>query len=111
MKTNLQTPITDLVLISYEYAKKCHNSTNHLYDGKPYDEAHLQLVVDTAIRFIQEYPELIPIEMIPIVISACWCHDTIEDTRQTPILIAQPLGRWRHGVISHSEEVVLRCFF
>ena len=84
MKITLDRLTNDLVLISYEYAKKCHNSTNHLYDGKPYDEAHLQLVVDTAVNFIQVYPELIPTDMIPNIISACWCHDIIEDTRQTP---------------------------
>lgn len=37
------------------------------------------MVVDVANKFIH----LIPEDFRDIVLSACWCHDTIEDTRVT----------------------------
>lgn len=61
-----------------EYAIECHRSTNHLYDGKPY-EVHLQMVVGTAANFIR----ILPPEDWEDVMSACWAHDVIEDCRQT----------------------------
>jgi len=62
-----------------EYAIKCHTSTNHFYDGnKPY-EFHLQMVVNWAEKFIH----LIPEHYHSDVLAACWCHDVIEDCRQT----------------------------
>jgi (p)ppGpp synthase/HD superfamily hydrolase len=60
------------------YAIECHNTTGHLYDGKPY-EIHLQMVFDTAKKFIY----LIPAEAQENVLAACWVHDVIEDCRQT----------------------------
>lgn len=61
-----------------EYGIECHRSTNHLYDEKPY-EIHLQMVFDTANKFIY----LIPEEDRQDVLNACWVHDVIEDCRQT----------------------------
>jgi (p)ppGpp synthase/HD superfamily hydrolase len=61
-----------------EYAIKCHSETGHYYDTHQYSY-HLQMVVDVANRFIQ----LIPEKWRDIVISACWCHDLIEDCRVT----------------------------
>lgn len=62
-----------------DYGIKCHRETNHKYDGdKPY-EHHLQMVEDAAFKFI----DLIPIEQFQDAIGACWCHDVIEDCRQT----------------------------
>lgn len=61
-----------------KYAIHCHTSTNHKYDGKPYSY-HLESVVDYALRFIH----LIPRNKQLDVLSACWCHDVIEDCRQT----------------------------
>ena len=63
---------------SKDYAIYCHRSTNHQYDGHLY-EFHLEMVVKVANRFLY----LIPEEFRDIVIGSCWCHDTIEDTRQT----------------------------
>ncbi len=60
------------------YAEKCHRETNHLYDGKPYTH-HLEMVVDVA----EYFSYLIAPEHYHEVIAACWCHDVIEDTRQT----------------------------
>lgn len=60
------------------FAIEAHQSTNHLYDGKPYS-VHLALVVSYA----QKYIDIIPNECHENVINACWLHDTIEDTRNT----------------------------
>ena len=60
------------------YAIQCHQDTNHRYDGKPY-AYHLQMVVDEFHRF----KHLIPESKWEIVEDACWCHDVIEDCRQT----------------------------
>lgn len=61
-----------------KYAIKCHRDASHLYDGLPYWN-HLYAVVGVAERF----GHLIPQESWETVISSCWCHDVIEDTRQT----------------------------
>lgn len=58
------------------YAIKCHADTCHYYDTHLYSY-HLQMVVDVAERFLH----LIPEKYREIVISACWAHDLIEDTR------------------------------
>lgn len=63
---------------SKQYAIRCHRETNHLYDEHPY-EVHLQMVADTAARFIHLIPEAARHE----VIAGCWVHDCIEDCRQT----------------------------
>lgn len=60
------------------FALNCHQSTNHFYDGFPY-EFHLNMVVETAKKFIH----LIPEKNRELVLAACWAHDTIEDTRVT----------------------------
>jgi len=62
-----------------EFARKAHKDTNHTYDGKPYDEAHLQAVVNVFHRF--KY--LIPEADQDMVEGGCWTHDTIEDARKT----------------------------
>lgn len=59
------------------YAIEAHQSTNHLYDDKPYS-VHLVMVASYA----QKYIEKIPFEHRDDVINACWLHDTIEDTRK-----------------------------
>lgn len=62
-----------------EYAIHCHSSTNHMYgDNEPY-ETHLQMVVGIAKIFLHMIPEADRGN----VIDACWCHDVIEDCRQT----------------------------
>lgn len=60
------------------YATKCHRETNHLYDELPY-EHHLRMVEAYGKQFLP----LIPDDDQYIVLAACWCHDLIEDTRQT----------------------------
>lgn len=60
------------------YAERCHQSTNHRYDNHPY-VVHLRMVVVVAVKFIH----LIPERDRPGVLAGCWCHDVIEDCRQT----------------------------
>jgi len=60
------------------YAIDCHEMTLHRYDGKPY-ATHLQMVFDTAGKFIY----LVPEQHRENVLAACWVHDVIEDCRQT----------------------------
>lgn len=64
--------------ISKRYAIKCHKSTNHKYGKHPY-KYHLKMSVDFGMKYLY----LIDNTFKDIVISALWCHDTIEDTRQT----------------------------
>jgi (p)ppGpp synthase/HD superfamily hydrolase len=61
-----------------EYAIKCHTDTCHYYDTHLYSY-HLQMVVDVANKFIH----LIPEKDRDIAIASAFCHDVIEDTRQT----------------------------
>lgn len=61
-----------------EYAIKCHTDTCHYYDTHLYSY-HLQMVVDVANKFIH----LIPEKDRDVVISSAWCHDLIEDIRNT----------------------------
>jgi (p)ppGpp synthase/HD superfamily hydrolase len=62
-----------------KFAIKAHHDTNHYYDDYLPYEFHLRMVVKAAKDFLF----LIPKEFHHIVISACWCHDTIEDARQS----------------------------
>lgn len=65
------------VIKSYSFA--CHDNTNQTYGGdKPYS-FHLQMVADIGMKNI----ELIPVQHRDVVIAACYCHDLIEDARQT----------------------------
>lgn len=61
-----------------KYASQCHRDTNHTYDGMPYT-IHLADVVLVAEKF----KHIIPNRDWGTVVAACWCHDVIEDTRQT----------------------------
>lgn len=61
-----------------EYAIRKHRFVNHFYDNHEY-EYHLQIVVDVA----EQFKHLIPENDYQTVVDACWCHDLIEDTRET----------------------------
>jgi (p)ppGpp synthase/HD superfamily hydrolase len=61
-----------------EYAEKCHRNVNHQYDGCDY-ALHLKMAETVGLRF----HTLISEQDIPYVFGAIWCHDVIEDTRQT----------------------------
>lgn len=62
-----------------QFAREAHRSTNHLYDGKPYDESHLAAVV----RVFHRFKHILPEAVHDIVEGGCWTHDTIEDARKT----------------------------
>ena len=61
-----------------EFAIKAHHDTNHYYDDYLPYEFHLRMVVKVANDFIR----LIPKKFHHIIISAAFCHDTIEDARE-----------------------------
>ncbi|MEO0473727.1 MAG: HD domain-containing protein [Bacteroidota bacterium] len=67
---NLQTAI--------DYASRCHAATNHTYDEHPY-AFHLSLVAEAAKKFIGDYDE----QTQQTILAAAWCHDLIEDARET----------------------------
>lgn len=69
----------DLLQKAMEYAVKCHADVNQVYDRQyPYSH-HLSMVVGVA----QDFIHLIPEQYRNDVLAACWCHDLIEDARQT----------------------------
>lgn len=71
-----------------QYAKKCHEETNHTYDGHPY-MVHLQMV----ISFVNKYaPIYLDEKYLEIVSAAALCHDVIEDCRQTYNDVKKALG-------------------
>ena len=71
-------PISEFVTKSMQYALKCHDDTNHKYDGHPYSN-HLQMVYDYGCK----YQHLILNRDVDAPLAACWTHDVIEDARQT----------------------------
>lgn len=77
-----------LLIKAREYAVRCHESTNHFYDKTQPYSIHLNMVADIAVSLIQ----LIPTEYRERVLAACWCHDVIEDTRQTYNDVKELLG-------------------
>lgn len=67
-----------------KYAYKCHKNVNQRYDNKPYS-IHLDMVYNYAIKYLTiiiasgKYSH----EYIINVLAACYCHDIIEDARET----------------------------
>lgn len=81
----MQTAQTETISeIAKKYAIKCTQETNHIYDEDgarhPY-EFHLEMVANFAKHFIHLLPENEVIR--ENVIGGAWCHDLIEDDRQT----------------------------
>lgn len=70
--------VENLEQLGKNYAIRCHRLANHFYGPHPY-EFHLTMVVGYAKQFI----DLIIHEKHQQILAAAWCHDTIEDTRQT----------------------------
>lgn len=83
----MNKPISGIIEKARWYAIECHESVNHLYDGRRYS-VHLSMVYQTAMNFIH----LVPVEMHEDVLAACWAHDVIEDTRQTYNDVKSVLG-------------------
>jgi (p)ppGpp synthase/HD superfamily hydrolase len=65
----------NIIEISKTHSIEAHKAVNHLYNGKPYGETHLQMAVNIGVRFIH----LIPEKDRNNVIGGIWEHDTIED--------------------------------
>lgn len=68
----------NIITTATEYAINCHLDANHFYDKHSYSY-HLQKVVSVAMDFIY----LIPESYRNDILAACWCHDLIEDARQS----------------------------
>ncbi|MEM7368002.1 MAG: HD domain-containing protein [Bacteroidota bacterium] len=69
------------------YASERHTATNHTYDDKPY-AFHLQMVAEAADSFSQSYDPATR----EVIIAAAWCHDVIEDARETYNDVKKVLG-------------------
>ena len=65
----------DIVQIAKKHSCDAHKAVNHLYDGLPYGESHLQMAVNIGVKFIHLIPEVDR----PDVIAGIWEHDTVED--------------------------------
>lgn len=76
-----------LSTIAQTYASERHAACNHLYDGKPY-AFHLQMVAEAATSFSKAYDS----ETREVIIAAAWCHDVIEDARETYNDVKKVLG-------------------
>jgi len=61
------------------YAANAHAETNHLYAKKYPYLFHLKM----AVVFGEKFKHLIPEEDWLDVVGGIWCHDLIEDARQT----------------------------
>lgn len=70
--------ISPLVEKAKNYAIECHSSTNHKYGNEPYS-FHLGIAYFYAIAYIS----YIPAEDRDNILAAIWCHDVIEDCRQS----------------------------
>jgi (p)ppGpp synthase/HD superfamily hydrolase len=77
-----------IIEIAREYATSAHEETNHKYDGKPYSY-HLEQVFLIA----RGYANLIPSDYWDTIAAACWCHDIIEDARQTYNDVKNAVGK------------------
>jgi len=65
--------------IAKDYAIRRHREVNHHYNALYPYAYHLQMTADVANKFMH----LIPEEDRHDVIGGCWCHDIIEDARET----------------------------
>ena len=72
---------TPMIIKAKELATMKHDcpSESQRYGSKPYS-VHLQMVVDVA----QKYLHLLDESVREDVITACWCHDCVEDTELSP---------------------------
>lgn len=61
-----------------QYALECHRDTNHKYGSLPYS-FHLEMVY----REANNYLYLVKEEDKANFLAAAWCHDLIEDCRET----------------------------
>lgn len=86
--------ISKYLINAMRYAEKCHRETNHLYDGKPY-AFHLQKVVNYAKNYMAYFADIHKDE----ILAAAWCHDLIEDTRQTYNDVSSQIGESAANIV------------
>lgn len=89
----MDTPKDEVELSIYlmkaiNYALDCHGRTNHEYAGLPYSY-HLQMVAKNAQDYIWYFDQ----PWHETIIAAAWCHDLIEDTRQTYNDVRKEIGK------------------
>jgi hypothetical protein len=70
--------MNDFVLKCKNYAVSRHTNTNHQYDGKPYS-VHLEITHHFALMFKHLLPEILH----DSAEGGSWCHDVVEDTRES----------------------------
>lgn len=95
MKTMDNKTIFKEQMSAYNYAILCHESTNHTYDGHPYNK-HLGMAYDWGDAFSILIPKADRVN----VFSAILCHDVIEDTRET-----------RNDVAKNTNEIVAELVY
>lgn len=76
-----------LIQTAQSYASERHASCNHLYDEHPY-AFHLAMVAEAATALSEDYDTAIRER----IVSAAWCHDLIEDARETYNDVKKVLG-------------------
>lgn len=67
-----------LIETARQYASDRHAQVNHHYGDHPY-AFHLAMVASYAQRYITD----LPAPQQAIILAGCWCHDLIEDARET----------------------------
>ena len=77
----------NLVEKAQTYATEKHAAANHQYAGRPY-AYHLGMVAEAASRHISGFT---PHEQ-ELILAGCWCHDIIEDARETYNDVKHALG-------------------
>lgn len=68
----------NLIQTAQQYASQCHANCNHLYDEHPY-AFHLAMVAEAASDLAKDYDDATRER----IVAAAWCHDLIEDARET----------------------------
>lgn len=71
------------------FASKCYNDANCLYDGRNYPDSHIKMVVDIVKEHIGIFKIVADYEN---TLGAAYCHDLIEDAKQTHSTIKKVCG-------------------
>jgi len=73
--------IDSIGITGRDFALEAHREVHQLYDGYLPYEFHLRLAAKTGADFMK----VVTVEAVPAstILSAVWCHDTIEDTFRT----------------------------
>ena len=88
----------DIARTAQDYATQAHRSTNHRYDEYHYDY-HLGMVAGIAEEFLPQTD--FSTEEYPQIIAGAWCHDIIEDARETYNDVKKILGEEVAEIVFH----------